>query len=150
MSKDRLGQEGRDEPEYPNFQISSQGDPILGPTPLNRVRLPYPNRTHWPRWIWPLDLVARQEVVMGEVACLQMDLDQPQWRAQDRDTEGDPARTDIKDRLDETRWIKPDTYTPPGDIFLTGFAQVALGDSSLDGLTGLEIEWTQLNFIIPF
>ena len=33
---------------------------------------------------------------------------------------------------------------------LTGLAQVALGDSSLWWLFWGEIEWTQLNFIIPF
>ena len=52
---------------------------------------------------------------------------------------GDPARTDIKNRLDETRGNKPDTHAPPGDAFLTGLAQVALGNSSLDGSTGREI-----------
>ena len=45
---------------------------------------------------------------------------------------------------------QPDTHSPPGDAETTGLAQVALGDSSLDGSTGREIEWTQLNFIILF
>ena len=31
----------------------------------------------------------------------------------------DPARTDIKDRLDETRGIKPDMHSPSGDALTT-------------------------------
>ena len=56
-----------------------------------------------------------------------MDLDQPQWRAQDKDTEGGPARTDIKDRLDETRGITPDTHAPPGDASPYGLSSGGSG-----------------------
>ena len=58
---------------------------------------------------------------MGEVILSNWNLDQPQWRAQDKDTEEDPVRTDIKDRLDETRGIKPDTLSPSGDALTTAY-----------------------------
>ena len=35
--------------------------------------------------------------------------------AHDKDTEEEPARTDIKDRLDETKGKHPGTFTPSGD-----------------------------------
>ena len=88
MSKDRLGQEERDEPEYPRPRMSSQVISFLG-------------RPLWIEWGYcplndsPLTMVdlatrsdCQQGVVMRVVFLLQMDLDQPQWRAQDKDTEG--------------------------------------------------------------
>ena len=116
MAGDRPSQEGKDEPEYPKPRSSSQVTPSLG-RPL-WIGLGYCPR------MWTLDHGGSSHQVWlparggdGRSHPLQMDLDQPQWRAQDKDTEGDPVRTDIKDRLDETRGIKPDTHSPPGDAF---------------------------------
>ena len=150
MSKDRLGQEGRDEPVSPKPRSSSRATLILGLNPLNRVR-PLPprmlTRDHGGtgHQVW-LPARGGDEEVSSPPEGLKLtsaeSAGQRRW--------GDPDRADIKDNLDETRGYRPDTHAPPGDAVLTCFAQVALKDSSLWWLYWGEIEWTQLNFIIPF
>ena len=61
---------------------------------------------------------------------------------------GNPDRTDIKDKLDETRWRHVAVLSPSGDASSKASSDGS-GDSSLDGSTGREIEWIQRNFIIP-
>ena len=132
--------------------------------------------THWPQWYWTPGLADGKGLWWGEVAFSRCSLINLSRRAQDKDAEGDPdrtdiknryqrqtsktyikdrhqgqtSRTDIKDRLDETRGRHPATLTPSGDASSHELAQMALRDSSLDGSTGREIECIQLNYIIHF
>ena len=68
---------------------------------------------------------------MGEVAILQLVLKLASVESAGQWHWGDPDRTDIKDRLDETRGRHPATLTPSGDVSSHGLAQIALGIQSL-------------------
>ena len=149
MAGDRPSQEGRDEPVFPKPQSSSRATFILWLNPLNRVRPLPPNVNPLPRWNWPpVWLPAR--VVMRRCRLLLEGLKltsaesagQRRWGTQS----GQTSRTILMkpEGTDQTRMLH---LVMP---LLTGLAQVALGDSSLWWLYWGEIEWTQLNFIIPF
>ena len=126
MAGDSPSQEGRDEPEYPKPRISSQVIPSLD-RPL-WIGLGYCPRmtTHWPRWFWPPGLAAGKgwwwEVSPSPDGLRSTSVEsagQRHWR--------DPARTDIKDRLDETRGITPDNHAPPGDASPYGLSSGGSG-----------------------
>ena len=149
MSKDRLGQEERDEPVFPKPRMKLSDGLILGPNPLNRVRLLPRMIIHWPRWNWPLGLTAGKGWWWGEVAFSRWYLNLPLWRAQDKDTE-----RPRQDRHLEQTWLNQrETSSHAYSILWHIWRQASSdgsGDSSLDDSTGREIEWIQLNFIIPF
>ena len=96
------------------------GDPILGPTPLNRVRLLPPNDNPLTTVVLATRSGCRQGAVMESVT-LQMELRLTSVESAGQRHWGGSARTYIKDRLDETRGIQPDTHSPSGDalIFLS-------------------------------
>ena len=115
MSKDRLGQEGRDEPVSPKPRSSSRATLILGLNPLNRVRPLPPNANPWPRWNWPPGLAAGKGWWWGGVVSSWMELRLTSAESAGQRRWGDPVRADIKDNLDETRGYRPDTHASPGD-----------------------------------
>ena len=126
MTGDRSNQEGRDEPGYPKPRSSSQVTPSLG-RPL-WIGLGYFPRmmTHWPRWNWPPGLAddkgwwwEKLPSPNGLRSTSVESAGQKHWE--------DPARTDIKDRLDETKGIKPDTHAPPGDASDDGLSSGGSG-----------------------
>ena len=135
---------------FPKPRMKLSGDPILGPNPLNRTRL-------LPSNVNPLTTVeldtrsgCRQGVVMWRSCLLQTVL---------KLTSAGEHRTETLRRTQSELTSRTDLMKPEGisrHAFSTwwcldnGLAQVDLRDSSLDGSTGREVEWTQLNFIIPF
>ena len=150
MSKDRLGQEGRDEPEYPKLRSSSRTTPFLG-RPL-WIGLGYcsPNRTFdhggTGHQVW---LPARGGDVENSSPPLELKL----TSAGEHKTKAlRRTQTELTSRkilmkpegTDQTRMLH--LVIP----LLTGLAQVALEDSSRGWLFWGEIELTQLNFIISF
>ena len=137
----------------------NQNTPNLGvalkwPHPLGRplwIGLGYcPRMTnHWPRWFWPPGLAAGKGW-WWKVSPSPDGLRSTSVESAGQRHWGDPSRTDIKDRLGETRGITPDTHAPPGDASPYVLSSGGSGGFKPWWFYWARIEWTQLNFIIPF
>ena len=144
MSKDRLGQKERDEPVFPKPRMKLSDGLILGPNPLNRVRLLPPNDN-------PLTTVelasrsgCRQGVVMWRSCLLQMVLklssaENTGQRRWGRPRQSRHQRQTWWNQREQSRHACSTWWCLDDD-----FAQVALGIQALMALLGEKLSGSSL------
>ena len=120
MPKDRLGQEGRDEPGFPKPRMKLSGDSILEPTALNRVRPLFPNDNPLTTVVVDTRSSCWQGVVMWRSCLLQTVLKFTSAGEHRIETlRGTQAEQKSRTDLMKPEGTQLDTHSPPGDALTT-------------------------------